>query len=250
MRPSMHLKSILSDSETALDDNWMISYIDVFVLMTTLFVLLLFLNRANLGNGVHEQLLQMPAQSEQAPSAAERSHEDLIAELTALPAPAAGRVAVEETYTSETAAELSLEQALAQSILEHQLDGHVQLYHDADSTELEIESRVLFNSAESELTRSGIAVLENLLPVLKRSEGVIFIEGHTDDEPIETARFQSNWDLAAARATEVLQFFVLEGMDKSRFRAVSYGDTKPLVPNSSEQNRRKNRRVGLVIQKG
>ena len=108
---------------------------------------------------------------------------------------------------------------------------------------------MLFESGDSDLTRAGIAVLEKLTPVLAETQGQIFIEGHTDNRPIETAKYPSNWDLAAARATEVLQFFVLEGLDKQRFRAVSYGDTKPVVPNSSAANRQKNRRVSLVIEK-
>jgi len=125
----------------------------------------------------------------------------------------------------------------------------ITLIKDSNFTELAIQSRVLFSSGTSELTRSGEDVLEKLVPVLKDSDGLVFIEGHTDDNPISTSRFSSNWDLASARATEVLQFFVAEGIKKSRFRAVSYGDTKPLVENTSEANRQRNRRVSLMIQR-
>ena len=86
------------------------------------------------------------------------------------------------------------------------------------------------------------------MPVLLATDGIIFIEGHTDNMPIQSEAFASNWELAAARATEVLQFFVIEGVPKEKLRAVSYGDTKPLVSNDSEQNRQQNRRVSLLLQ--
>src|SRR5690606_15385539 len=98
-------------------------------------------------------------------------------------------------------------------------------------------SQVLFNSGGASLARSGESLLEKLVPVLLATEGLIFIEGHTDNQPIQSESFASNWELASARATEVLQFFVVEGIPKEKLRAVSYGDTKPLVENNSEMNR-------------
>ncbi len=229
MRPAMNLQHI-TESETVADDNWMVSYIDVFVLMTTLFVLLLFLQQPNWGVGEGERVQpDDPADA-------------LFEQLASLPASAAGKAPVQSDY------EADLEEVLLASLQDQGLKAHVQVRADANVTELEIASRVLFDSGEAELTRAGIAMLEALTPVLAQSEGLIFIEGHTDDKPIATAEFPSNWELAAARATEVLQFFVLEGLEKTRLRAVSYGDTKPVVPNSSAANRQKNRRVSLVIQ--
>ena len=231
MRPALKLKQLLADSETPMDENWMVSYIDVFVLMTTLFVLLLFLQSPQMGLGEGQR--ELPSDPADA----------LFEQLARLPAPAAGSVAAESDI------HLDLKTTLVDSITEQGLASHVQVRDAATTTELEIASRVLFESGDSDLTRAGIAVLEKLTSVLAETQGQIFIEGHTDNRPIETAKYPSNWDLAAARATEVLQFFVLEGLDKQRFRAVSYGDTKPVVPNSSAANRQKNRRVSLVIEK-
>lgn len=226
VRPSLNLPSLFAETELRQDDSWMISYIDVFVLMTTIFVLLLVLNKQQVGVTLDEAAKIQPV--------AVPEEVEIISEL------AASRELPNDSHWFET---------ISESIRQHGLQDHIQLNKDGNFTELQIQSRVLFDSGDSELTRSGMSVLEKLIPVLKASEGLIFVEGHTDDRPIETVRFRSNWDLASARATEVLQFFVAEGMVSERFRAVSYGDTKPLVANDTEQNRRKNRRVSLMIQR-
>lgn len=234
-RPSLNAQLLANDLESANDDSWMISYIDVFVLMSTVFVMLLVLSRAELA----ENIASASENNVKAPV------EQLInvAELT---------LATPELDFSKREIQtqsVNWLESISASIKAHDLGSMVTLIKDNDFTELAIQSRVLFSSGTSELTRSGEDVLEKLVPVLKDSDGLVFIEGHTDDHPISTPRFASNWDLASARATEVLQFFVAEGVNKSRFRAVSYGDTKPLVENISEANRQRNRRVSLMIQR-
>jgi chemotaxis protein MotB len=194
--------------------------------------MLLFLNRPDMSHGQFRS---------------ELSDDVLVEKLNALPATAAGKAA---SRNGSRATDISDWNAhVRQTLKQARLDSLIAYAEADDYTELEISSRVLFQSGETELTRAGEAVLEQLLPALNKSEGLIFIEGHTDDTPIQTERYPSNWELAAARATEVLKFFVAEGMDKSRFRAVSFGETQPLVPNDSEVSRQKNRRVNLVIHK-
>lgn len=226
VRPSLNLPSLFAETELRQDENWMISYIDVFVLMTTIFVMLLVLNK------------QQPALPL-----------DESGKIAQLVVPENLEIIAELTKPHSLSDDSHWFDSISESIQQHGLGDLVQLNKDANFTELQIQSRVLFDSGDSELTRSGVSLLEKLLPVLMASEGLIFVEGHTDDRPIGTQRFRSNWDLASARATEVLQFFVAEGMTRERFRAVSYGDTKPIVANDTEQNRRKNRRVSLMIQR-
>lgn len=234
-RPSLNSQLLTNDIESASDDSWMISYIDVFVLMSTVFVMLLVLSRSNLAENVASQ-----------PASQLSATADQVVDVTDL-ALGVSMLGVNNSATQVKA--VNWLEDISESIKEHDLGGMVTLIKDNNFTELAIQSRVLFSSGTSELTRSGEDVLEKLVPVLKDSDGLVFIEGHTDDRPISTSRFSSNWDLASARATEVLQFFVAEGVGKSRFRAVSYGDTKPLVENTSEANRQRNRRVSLMIQR-
>jgi len=229
-RPSLNFELIAGDIESNSDDSWMISYIDVFVLMSTVFVMLLVLSRTDPAESVTPQAVN----NAKAPV-------EQIVDVSDL--------ALGISNTARQTQNINWLEDISTSIKANGLGGLVTLIKDSNFTELAIQSRVLFSSGTSELTRSGEDVLVKLVPVLKDSDGLVFIEGHTDDHPISTSRFSSNWDLASARATEVLQFFVAEGINKSRFRAVSYGDTKPLVENTSEANRQRNRRVSLMIQR-
>jgi chemotaxis protein MotB len=74
------------------------------------------------------------------------------------------------------------------------------------------------------------------------------VEGHSDNQPINTRQFPSNWELSTRRATSVLRALVRDGVDQERLRAVGYADTRPLKPNSTPQGRAANRRVELILQ--
>jgi chemotaxis protein MotB len=74
----------------------------------------------------------------------------------------------------------------------------------------------------------------------------VAVEGHTDDLPIYY-RFPSNWELSTARASRVVRYFIEKGIPPQRFKAVGYADTKPVVPNTSMENRAQNRRVEFVF---
>ena len=80
-------------------------------------------------------------------------------------------------------------------------------------------------------------------------EYTINIKGHTDDIPIATERFPSNWELSAVRATTVLKYLIGKGISARRLTATGYGDSDPLVPNTSDRNRAVNRRVEFVLEK-
>jgi len=76
---------------------------------------------------------------------------------------------------------------------------------------------------------------------------LILIEGHTDNLPIKTPQFPSNWELGSARATSVLHFLTSQQLDSSRMRATTYADTLPIADNSTSAGREKNRRVSILI---
>jgi chemotaxis protein MotB len=138
-------------------------------------------------------------------------------------------------------------QQLTKAINESGLNKAVNIQVNQGYVQLEIQDSVLFKSSEADLTASGGALLKRLIPFLKQTEGVILIEGHTDNVPIKTARFTSNWELGASRATSVLHFLVLQQLDSSRLRAMTYADTMPIADNSTPEGREKNRRVNILI---
>lgn len=113
--------------------------------------------------------------------------------------------------------------------------------------QIEIQDNILFESAKAQLSKEGKDLLIDLAVFLEQSEGLIFIEGHTDNKPISTKNFPSNWELGSARATSVLHFLTSEGLNSRRLRAITYADTKPIEDNSTEYGRQRNRRVNLLV---
>ncbi|MGB0237439.1 MAG: OmpA/MotB family protein [Cycloclasticus sp.] len=73
------------------------------------------------------------------------------------------------------------------------------------------------------------------------------VEGHTDNQPISTPRYLSNWELSSARATSVTRYLIGRGISPTRLSAIGYADTRPIVSNNDEVGRGKNRRVALVL---
>lgn len=145
------------------------------------------------------------------------------------------------------AAENKLQQQLTKTIDEFGLNKAINIKIAQGYAQLEIQDNVLFKSSEAELTASGGALLKRLTPLLKQAVGLVLIEGHTDNIPIKTAQFPSNWELGASRATSVLHFLVLQQLDSSRLRAITYADTMPIADNSTPEGREKNRRVNILI---
>lgn len=113
--------------------------------------------------------------------------------------------------------------------------------------QLEIHDKILFDSSEATLLKSGESLLKKIIPLLKQSTGLIYIEGHTDNRPINTVEFPSNWELGAARATSVLHFLASQEMEDPQLIAITYGDTQPIADNLTEEGREKNRRVRILI---
>lgn len=108
---------------------------------------------------------------------------------------------------------------------------------------------VLFDLGQATLRPEGAVLLEAISGPLAEAGNPIRVEGHTCDLPVRPGgQFESNWDLSAARAITVVRYFIHSaGITPDRLSAVGYGEYKPLVPNTSERNRARNRRVDIVV---
>jgi chemotaxis protein MotB len=113
--------------------------------------------------------------------------------------------------------------------------------------ELQMSSELLFTSGSDQLSKRAIDVLKTISLVLNPLPNAISVEGYTDNVPIETPIFRSNWDLSSARATSVVHEFIREGVNPLRLSATGYGEYHPIADNSDEKGRFQNRRVTLVI---
>lgn len=113
--------------------------------------------------------------------------------------------------------------------------------------EVEIQSDILFASGVAAPSAMATSTVRKLAAVLRESPNALRVEGYTDDRPIRTAQFLSNWELSAARAASVVHVLVDEGIAAGRMAVVGYGEHQPVADNSTERGRNANRRVLLVI---
>lgn len=113
--------------------------------------------------------------------------------------------------------------------------------------EVEINSDILFDTGSATLDLSARGVLARLAEVLHENPNPVRVEGYTDDRPISTAQFPSNWELSAARAASVVHLFSAHGVDPERLAMVGYGEHRPRADNLTEEGRNRNRRVVLIV---
>jgi chemotaxis protein MotB len=130
------------------------------------------------------------------------------------------------------------------SIIPQSFPGAMPNQRDGESTVVRVPGTLLFESGKAELKPEMLPNLRKIADLLKSKPKVVLqVEGHTDDVPINTVRFASNWELSASRAIAVIRFFMEEGIPAERLGAAGYADSRPLVPNDGPENREVNRRV-------
>lgn len=113
--------------------------------------------------------------------------------------------------------------------------------------EIKMSSQVLFGSGHARLSSKAAPVLDQLVEVLSGFKNPLRVEGFTDDRPINTPAFPSNWELSAARAASVVSHFTNSKIDPQRMAAVGYGQYRPIADNTTAVGRNKNRRILIMI---
>lgn len=141
--------------------------------------------------------------------------------------------------------------ALAEKLTAEIARGEVEIETSGRRIVVRIRERGSFASGSAELKPEYQALMRQFRDVLAAQEGAVEVQGHTDDVPIATARFRSNWELSSARAVSVAEP-LLEGgvLDPRRLSVTGFADARPLVANDSADARARNRRVEIVIDQG
>jgi len=124
----------------------------------------------------------------------------------------------------------------------------VAIFIDERGLTIRFLDSVLFDLGSGDLRPSAMPLLDAVGTVLKSSDHFTRVEGHTDNLPINTLQYPSNWELSAARSIAVTRYLIQRhGLDPHRLSSLGYGEYHPMYTNSSEENRSKNRRVDIVI---
>jgi len=130
------------------------------------------------------------------------------------------------------------------------IDGELELLSGGGGFVIRLSDTVLFDLGKSERKPEAVPFLNKMGALLSKTSHLIRIEGHTDNLPINTEKFPSNWELSTTRAISVLRYFIEQGgILPGRLSAEGYGEYQPLFANDSHENRSKNRRVEIMIYK-
>jgi chemotaxis protein MotB len=125
--------------------------------------------------------------------------------------------------------------------------GQVHVRRYSSWVAVDISTDILFSSGQAHLSHAAIGALTRLAAVLKPWPNAVRVEGHTDDRPIDTAAFPSNWELSAARAASVVHLFMDRGIAPARLAVLGFGQYRPVASNATAGGRNANRRVEVVI---
>lgn len=139
-----------------------------------------------------------------------------------------------------------VQEQIEKLIVDENLTKDVHLTSDTRGIVLFASGDLFFKSGESELNTEIKYFLDSINDTIKDVPYKLLVEGHTDDIPIKTERFPSNWELSSARASSVVKYFIEKGVAPVRLSAVGYAEYKPRFPKTPE-NRPQNRRVEIVI---
>ena len=201
--------------------SWLVTYSDVITLLLAFFVMILSVS--DLNQGKIESL------------------KEGLAEI----------ISSEQPATPFT----DIKQGLDDYVAQHDLEEQVSVTLDPQGVQVEFANVALYDSGSADLKSDATPLLQEISRVIRdvsHGSHTIEVEGHTDDLPIATAQFPSNWELSAARATGVVKYLLASGIEKERLKASGFADSKPKegVESSSLADQRiANRRVVVSIRR-
>lgn len=216
---------------------WLTSFSDMVLLFLCFFVLLLSFARTD--TGAFQSALGSVRQSLGTPPAAAPSAQHL-------PSPEQAQAAVEQEQAR--ALRVRMVEQVEQFLSERGLSAQVEVAPDERGIILRTRDQILFDSGAAQLKQEGLPVLAAVADLARRFHGQLAVEGHTDDRPIRTDLFPSNWELSGARSSVVLRYLLNEQIAAERVHVAGYADRRPIASNETEEGRARNRRVEFVFE--
>ena len=214
---------------------WMVTFADLVTLVLVFFILLFSMSQIDMIK------FKTIAQSFNAQSMFQTNDSIVPGEY-----PSEGMNREEADLNEQSLDELARE--VKKYLKENGLEDTAAAIRNERGVVLVLQEQIVFSTGDAVVLREAYPFLEKTGKLLKNIPNLIKVEGHTDNRPIKNSIYPSNWELSSARASSVIRFFVdSNDLDPERFIAVGYGDTRPLVPNTGEDNMQKNRRVEIVI---
>ena len=233
-------------------DRWLISYADFITLLFAVFVVLYAMSKIDegkykvLGSSLNTAFGSVSLGNRNAGESVHISHQneqDLL--LKSLVDKRNAKMA--EQLRKQKEAMQAMVNELTQVLAPLVKNDLVSVTQSPRGVVVDINANALFEQGEAALQKSAARTLTVVAKVLDTGTQLIEVEGHTDDIPIYTPQFPSNWELSAARASSVVRLFIEQGVKAERLRAVGLASYHPIFTNETAEGRAKNRRVTVTI---
>jgi chemotaxis protein MotB len=244
------------------DERWLITYADVLTLMFVLFMVLFSISVVNTSKfELLKQSIQVAFNSgvtqggtsvlEGTGGAKDPSILDTPMGRIAPDTPSAGGIDLAKATDGqvvETGQLLAVQRSIDAQMASKGMAGTVSTSVDQRGLAIQIKTDgVLFGSGQATLTPTGVHIITPIAAALRSIPNPIRVEGHTDDVPIATSQFPSNWALSAVRGAAVVQDMQTDGIPESRLQAAGFGDSVPIASNDTAAGRARNRRVAILV---
>lgn len=216
---------------------WLLTYADMITLLLVFFIVLYALSKIN--EQRYKSLMQALRAALTGRSVSSVGHTHSLAKYNP-PNP---------QPSPDNNSEFRLLAALRQAVARDHLQGQISVAIVPQGVMVEIKSGVLFATGQATIEPRAARVLTDVGRVLSAVPNQVVVQGFTDDRPIDTAEFRSNWDLSAVRAARVVDFWVAQGLRPQRFLVEGFGQYSPTATNATPAGRALNRRVDVVVLK-
>lgn len=229
-------------------DRWLVSYADFITLLFAFFVVMYAISSVNLSKyNALTNAMDTAFSGDNAPSVPHQKIDVKSQPEKSLikPLPLSYLYQEKSKRERENMAKLGVE--LSNKLALMIQDGKVQVMQNNRGVRIDINDSVLFTSGSADLAGSAVEIINEIAAILNTNQRLVQVEGHTDDTPIHTHQFYSNWELSAVRATTVVRMLTTTGVEETRLSALGYGATQPISSSDTEFGRAKNRRVSIMI---
>ncbi len=231
-------------------ERWLVSYADFITLLFAFFTVLYATSQKDIAKQKEfEQSIRQSFRSFLDFGGVQGGSASLDEDQSLIPPPI-------DLFPKQNSGSAELEDSVrrvAEKILskEEQAEVISDIRHDSVGVAISLAASSLFPSGSDQFSEQGIHALKKIGMILKASGKKLIIQGHTDNQPISTEKFPSNWELSAGRATRIVRYLIRRhGISSDKIVAVAYGDQKPVASNDNEAGRAKNRRIEIMLVTG
>ena len=233
--------------EEHMDESWLVPYADILTLLLALFIVLFASADAN--KTKFNALAQSLSSAFSGSPSVFDNNRTIVPEVdVSSPDQSKAEAGKEQAHLKETVQLLEVKKVLDQYIQKNNLVGDLNTVLTDDGLMIRIKDSALFTSGSADLRPDSQRFGAEIATMLSALSQQIVISGHTDNEPINTREFPSNWELSSKRSINFMKFLLSQGkLQPERFSAIGYGEYRPMASNNTPEGHSKNRRVEVLI---